>query len=57
MIDRKAIDRIPDDHLRKISERAEFIRDRSGQVMWLRLLGRIHTKEQDWINDRRSAQS
>jgi CubicO group peptidase (beta-lactamase class C family) len=27
-------------------ERAEFIRDRSGQVMWLRLLGRIHTKEQ-----------
>ncbi|MFO7623182.1 MAG: serine hydrolase domain-containing protein [Anaerolineales bacterium] len=27
-------------------ERAEFIRDRSGQVKWLRLLGRIHTKEQ-----------
>jgi hypothetical protein len=27
-------------------ERAEFLRDRSGQVKWLRLLGRIHTKEQ-----------
>jgi CubicO group peptidase (beta-lactamase class C family) len=26
-------------------ERAEFVRDDQGQVKWLRLLGRIHTKE------------
>jgi hypothetical protein len=26
-------------------ERAEFVRDKQGQVKWLRLLGRIHTKE------------